>query len=389
MAEEKPIQPAKVELGRPVSFEQDVFPILDANCIACHNVAKKEGALVLESVEALMKGGDSGVSVVPGKPDESYLYKVAARVEESFMPPLPNKVGAKALTPQQLGILRQWITEGAKSSGKSADAGIAWQSLPPGLNSIYSAALSPWARYAAVGRANRIAIYDLATGTEAATLNDPALLKLQKDGKPFYPLGAAHRDFVHSMAFNSDGSLLASGGYRVVKLWKKSIGNVVKKIDLPAAVTGMALNADRSVLAVATADNSASLWKLPEGNKIVDLKGHAGEIKGLAFTPDRSKVVTSSADQSLRVWNTADGKQISTMKTPAVMNTLAVSKDGTQVIAGGANNIIYVWPLTIPAPKEGEKAPEIPAALFELKGHAKPITSVKLVMPAGTQLVSG
>lgn len=388
-AEEKPIQPAKVELGRPVSFEKDVFPILDANCIACHNVAKKEGALVLENVEALLKGGDSGASVVPGKPDESYLYNVAARVEESFMPPLPNKVGAKALTPQQVGILRQWIIEGAKSSGKSADAGVAWQSLPPGLNSIYSTALSPWARYAAVGRANRIAIYDLTSGTEAATLNDPALVKLQKDGKPFYPQGAAHRDFVHSLAFNSDGSLLASGGYRVVKLWKKSIGNVVKKIDLPAAVTGLALNADRSVLALATADNSASLWKLPEGQKLVDLKGHAGEIKGLAFTPDRSKVVTSSADQSLRVWNVADGKQISTIKTPAVINSLTVSKDGTQVIAGGANNIIYVWPLTIPAPKAGEKAPEIPAALYELKGHAKPVTSVKLVMPAGTQLISG
>ncbi|MFK7779171.1 MAG: hypothetical protein QM501_13780 [Gimesia sp.] len=389
VAEDKPIVPAKVALGRPVSFEKDVFPILDANCIACHNIAKKEGALVLESVESLMKGGDSGASIVPGKPDESYLYQVAAHIEESFMPPLPNKVGAKVLTPQQVGILRQWIIEGAKSSGKSTSSGIAWQSLPPGLNSIYSTALSPWARYAAVGRANRIAVYDLASKTEVATLNDPALVKLQKEGKPFYPQGASHRDFVHSLAFNSDGSLLASGGYRVVKLWKKSIGNVVKKINLPAAVSGLVLNADRSVLAVATADNSASLWKLPAGQKLVDLKGHTGLIKGLAFTPDRTKVVTSSADQSLRVWNAADGKQISTMKTPAVINTLAVSKDGTQVIAGGANNIIYIWPLTIPAPKAGEKTPAVPAALFELKGHSKPVTSVKLVMPAGTQLVSG
>ncbi|QDT99086.1 c-type cytochrome domain-containing protein [Gimesia aquarii] len=389
VAEEKPIQPAKVELGRPVSFEKDVFPILDANCIACHNVAKKEGALVLENVKDLLKGGDSGASIVPGKPDESYLYQVASRTEESFMPPLPNKVGAKALTPQQVGILRQWILEGAKSSGKSTDAGIVWQSLPPGLNSIYSTALSPWARYAAVGRANRIAIYDLASGIEAANLNDPALVKLKKGSKPFYPQGAAHRDFVHSLAFNSDGNMLASGGYRVVKLWKKSLGAVVKKMDLPAAITGLALNADRSVLVAATADNSASLWKLPEGQKLVELKGHGGEIKGLAFTPDRTKVVTSSADQSLRVWNAADGKQISTMKTPAVINTLTVSKDGTQIIAGGANNIIYVWPLTISVPKAGEKAPEISAALFELKGHAKPVTSLKLVMPAGVQLVSG
>ena len=62
VAEEKPIQPAKVELGRPVSFEKDVFPILDANCIACHNVAKKEGSLVLENVEDLIKGACAAAS---------------------------------------------------------------------------------------------------------------------------------------------------------------------------------------------------------------------------------------------------------------------------------------------------------------------------------------
>ena len=32
----KPIVPEEVKLGRPVEFEQDVFPILENNCVACH-----------------------------------------------------------------------------------------------------------------------------------------------------------------------------------------------------------------------------------------------------------------------------------------------------------------------------------------------------------------
>ena len=60
-----------------------------------------------------MKGGKRGSAIVAGKPDESLLYLVASRKKSPAMPPLPNKVEAKALTPKELGILRQWILDGA------------------------------------------------------------------------------------------------------------------------------------------------------------------------------------------------------------------------------------------------------------------------------------
>ena len=73
----------------------------------------------------------------------------------------------------------------------------------------------------AAGRANRIFIYDLAAQREVAQLTDPALLAIQQNGAPVYGTGAAHRDFVHSLAFSPDGNLLASGDYRMVKLWER------------------------------------------------------------------------------------------------------------------------------------------------------------------------
>ena len=127
---EKVIEPAAVNLGRPVDFEKDVFPILDANCIACHNLAIKENNLNLEDVANILKGGKRGASIVAKDPDKSLLYQMVSRAKGPAMPPLPNKVEASALTPQQLGILRQWIIEGANAGEGSGGAEIAWQPIP-------------------------------------------------------------------------------------------------------------------------------------------------------------------------------------------------------------------------------------------------------------------
>ncbi|OYW17647.1 MAG: hypothetical protein B7Z55_12125, partial [Planctomycetales bacterium 12-60-4] len=58
------IEPAAVKLDRPSSFEQDVQPILDEKCVACHNVAIAESRLILEDVPSMLKGGKRGPAVV-------------------------------------------------------------------------------------------------------------------------------------------------------------------------------------------------------------------------------------------------------------------------------------------------------------------------------------
>src|SRR6185503_1860336 len=127
------------------------------------NQTKSKAGLILETPQTILKGGDTGPAVVPGKATESLLLKAAAHQDpELVMPPKDNKVAASNLTPLQLGLLKLWIDEGAKGEVRAAGP-IEWQPLPPGLNPIYAAALSPDGQFAACGRANQIFIYHVPT----------------------------------------------------------------------------------------------------------------------------------------------------------------------------------------------------------------------------------
>src|SRR5204862_2823140 len=58
-------------------FEQNIRPLLAANCYACHSAKldKPMGGLLLDSRAGMMRGGKSGVAVtVAGKPEESLLF---------------------------------------------------------------------------------------------------------------------------------------------------------------------------------------------------------------------------------------------------------------------------------------------------------------------------
>src|SRR5262249_7587691 len=63
----------RIQAAREQFFEQSVRPLLAENCYSCHGDKKQKGGLRLDSLESILKGGDSGPAVVPGKPAESLL----------------------------------------------------------------------------------------------------------------------------------------------------------------------------------------------------------------------------------------------------------------------------------------------------------------------------
>ena len=57
------------------AFESNIRPLLVKHCYECHSRDSKpaKGGLLLDSREGLIKGGDSGAAIIPGKPNDSLL----------------------------------------------------------------------------------------------------------------------------------------------------------------------------------------------------------------------------------------------------------------------------------------------------------------------------
>ena len=129
-----PLPIAKFDRKTPVDFHEEIVPILKTNCTACHNKTTTKGGLNMETPQLMLKGGESGPAIEPGKGKESLLLQSAAHEGDSDMPPKGNKVGAVNLTPEELALLKLWIDQGAKAGEKKAQQ-IAWQALPPRIES--------------------------------------------------------------------------------------------------------------------------------------------------------------------------------------------------------------------------------------------------------------
>lgn len=95
-----------------IDFARDIQPLLETNCVSCHQGDEAEGSLRLDTLDGALAGGDRGAALVPGEPEESLLYTmtVLEADDEELMP--PKKQGGP-LAKEQTEKLRAWIAAGA------------------------------------------------------------------------------------------------------------------------------------------------------------------------------------------------------------------------------------------------------------------------------------
>ncbi len=108
------IPPASRQTG--ITYAQDIKPIFDKSCVRCHGEHKPKGHLRLDSLEAVFKGSEDGKVIVSWNGAGSVLVQNIAHVgdPDDYMPPPKNKAGIAPLTPQQIGLVRAWIDQGAQ-----------------------------------------------------------------------------------------------------------------------------------------------------------------------------------------------------------------------------------------------------------------------------------
>jgi mono/diheme cytochrome c family protein len=96
--------------AHPVDFVKDIQPILSTACLKCHGPEKQKNGFRVDVKSVAMKGGDTyGVAIKPGNSSGSPLIRYVAGLEDDML--MPPK--GDSLTPEQIGLLRAWIDQGA------------------------------------------------------------------------------------------------------------------------------------------------------------------------------------------------------------------------------------------------------------------------------------
>ena len=91
--------------GAVVQFEEQILPILEANCFKCHSGSSAQAGLDVRTRSGLLKGGTSGPAIVVGVAEKSLLYQ---RVRSGQMP-----LGGSPLAAPDVEHIRLWIEQGA------------------------------------------------------------------------------------------------------------------------------------------------------------------------------------------------------------------------------------------------------------------------------------
>ena len=97
----------------PVSFNDQIRPLLNRNCTSCHGGVKQAGDVsFIHREQALGKGKSGNPVVVPGKPEDSELiYRITAVEEDERMPPVDEH--PQGLSSAEIELLTEWVRQGA------------------------------------------------------------------------------------------------------------------------------------------------------------------------------------------------------------------------------------------------------------------------------------
>ncbi len=97
----------KPDLAQEEFFEARVRPVLATHCLECHGTDKQRGGLRLDGRDAMLRGGEAGRVVVPGKPEESPLIEAIRYKGDVQMPP------KRKLKDEDVMALTEWVKRGA------------------------------------------------------------------------------------------------------------------------------------------------------------------------------------------------------------------------------------------------------------------------------------
>ena len=129
----------------------------------------------------------------------------------------------------------------------------------------------------------------------------------------------------------------------VVRLWDFASGDTTELTGHVARILAFAVSPSRDRLASASADGTARIWTLPDGDLAAILAGHENYVLDVAFSPDGEQIATASQDRTARLWRTSTGQEQAVLAghTEAV-TAVRFAPDG-RVLTASQDGTVRTW----------------------------------------------
>ncbi|MDB6108297.1 MAG: Planctomycete cytochrome [Pedosphaera sp.] len=352
-----------------------VDAIFNEHCMDCHGAQEPEGKFVLEDYASLLKGGEIGPALVPGRSADSLMVRMVEGAFEKdgnkvIMPPGKRK----KLSLAEIATIKAWINAGAHGppAGTVADRELVVPKI--------ALKVAPHIPIMAVAYASGPALIAVANYGQVE-LRSAANHQIARTLK-------GHHGNLNAVLFSPDGAyLFAAGGEPglsgEVRQWLVADGTLVRTFaGHKDALYAAALSPDGKILATGSYDQKIKLWNTETGQEIRTLSGHNGAIFGLAFRPDGKILASASGDRTVKLWDVASGERRDTLsQSLKELYAVAFSPDGKRLVAGGVDNRIRIWEIS-------ESAAETTNPLLDAKyAHEGAILNL-LFSADGTLLLS-
>ena len=401
---------SKIGAALPISFKEQIAPVLVRKCLACHGAEKKKGGYQAHTFESLLKKGDSEQPpVMPGQPHSSALFQLITTTNaEDRMPqkddPLPRA---------DIALIERWIREGARFDGADPKALIAAlvprrphppaPAVYPALVPILAVAFTPNGENVVTGGYHELNIWSATAGTLVQRIANVAqrtysvafmaneFLAAAATGTPgelgelilFNPspgatnkVIAAFPDVVLAVACSPAAQRVAAAGsdnsIRLHEIYGKERRVIQQHADW---VVDLAFNEDGTQLISASRDRTARVFDADTGELECTYAGHEAPVVAARFTGDGKTAVSTGRDRRIHFWNLMDGKKIRDIPHPDT-DVLKLATSTNSLYAAGSDGVIREYALG-----DGKLT-------RELKGHRDWVYSLSL-SPDARFLASG
>ena len=314
------------------SYYRDVQPIIQKNCVSCHQPAMKSSGLDLTTFDGLKTGGKRG----------SALSLIVGYMTGENKPPMP--LGAPPLSKEEVALVRDWIKSGARddSPAETVASGPTVYHQPPVISALR---FSPDGRFLAAGANREVVLHEVDSGNLVKRLPGRA-------------------DRILSLAFSGDGALLmAAGGtparFGEIQIWDPRSGVELKSILTGSdTVLGASLSPDAKKVAAGCTDNTLHVFDTATGRELYKIASHENWPLGTVFGIDSKRFVSVGRDRAAKLVDAEKGQFLENVnQLRGELSAVARHPKKDEIVIGGEDRIPYLYMFDRPRNlKVGEEA---------------------------------